>query len=269
MAKSGEMSFLEHLEALRWHLIRSFIAVLIITILAFILKDFLFDQVIFAPSDPDFWTNRTINSLAAHLNMPALKINETPIKLQNISMSGQFATHLWVAFLTGIIVAFPYMFWELWRFIKPALYENETRSSQGAIVVVSLLFVTGVLFGYYIIAPMSISFLVGYQVSAKVENIVALDSYISTVSSIVLSSGVLFELPVFIYFLAKVGLVSSQFLSKYRRHAIVVIVILAAIITPPDVVSQTMVCVPLLILYEASIVVAKRLERKRAQTSNI
>ncbi|MFT3740829.1 MAG: twin-arginine translocase subunit TatC [Breznakibacter sp.] len=263
MARNGEMSFLEHLEALRWHLIRSFVAVLVITILAFIFKDFLFDQVIFAPSSPDFWTNKAINQLATYLDMPALKINETPIKLQNISMSGQFSTHLWVAFLAGIIVAFPYVFWELWRFIRPALHENEARSSQGAILIVSLLFVLGVLFGYYVIAPMSISFLVGYQVSTKVENIVALDSYISTVSSIVLSSGVLFELPVFIYFLAKIGVVSSQFLKKYRRHAIVVIVILAAIITPPDVVSQTMVCLPLLILYEASIMVAKRLERKR------
>lgn len=263
MAKNGDMSFLEHLEALRWHLIRSALAVMVLTVAAFVFKDFLFDQVIFAPADPSFWTNRNMCLLADKLDIPALCINQTPLKLQNISMSGQFTIHMWVAFLTGVIVAFPYIFWEIWQFIKPALYEVETRKSRGAIVVVSLLFILGVLFGYYIIAPMSISFLVGYQVSARVENIVTLESYISTISGIVFSSGVLFELPIFILFLARVGLVTSSFLKKYRKHAIVLIFIIAAIITPPDVVSQIMVSLPLMLLYEASIVVAKRQERKQ------
>jgi sec-independent protein translocase protein TatC len=268
MGKNGEMSFIEHLEALRWHLIRSFVAVLGVTILAFVFKDILFDQIIFAPAQPDFWTNRTMCLLAERFNMPMLCINSTPIRIQNIQMSGQFTTHLWVAFLSGVIVAFPYVFWEIWRFIKPALYEKESRYSQGAIVVVSLLFGVGVLFGFYIIAPMSISFLTTYQVSASVENIVSLNSYISTVTSIVFSAGVLFELPIFIYFLAKIGIVSADFLKKYRRHAIVVVFILAAIITPPDVVSQIMVSLPLLVLYEISIVVARRIERKRALLNN-
>jgi sec-independent protein translocase protein TatC len=264
MSGKDNMSFLDHLEALRWHLIRSVLAVFAITILAFLFKEVLFDEIILAPAKPEFWTNKTMCALADHYHLPILCINQLPIKLQNIQMSGQFTTHLWVAFLTGIIVAFPYIFWEIWRFIKPALYEHETRHTRGAIAVVSLLFAVGVLFGYYIITPMSISFLTGYQVSSQVENIVSLGSYISTVSSIVLSAGVLFELPVFIFFLAKAGIVSGRFLEKYRRHAIVLVFLLAAIITPPDVISQILVGLPLLVLYEVSIVVAKRLDRKRS-----
>lgn len=257
------MSFLDHLEELRWHIIRSFASIIVFAVLAFVFKSFVFDVVILGPSRPDFFTNRFLCSLSATLNMPVLCINQVQLKFQNINMSGQFTMHIWIAFVAGAIVSFPYIFWEFWRFVKPALYENEVKHSRGAIFAASMLFSLGILFAYYLIAPLSVYFLGNYQVSESVENIINFGSYVSTISSIVLASGVMFELPVFIYFLSKVGLVTSSFLKKYRRHAIVVVLALAAIITPPDVISQIMVCLPLIVLYEAGIIIAKRVEKKK------
>ncbi|MCU4155123.1 twin-arginine translocase subunit TatC [Carboxylicivirga sp. A043] len=257
-----EMSFLEHLEVLRWHLVRAFASVLVFAIAAFIFKGFVFDTIILAPSSPGFFTNRMLCSLAGIMEMPLLCINQIPLSFQNINMSGQFTTHIWVSFVAGIVAAFPYIFWEFWRFVKPALYQNEINNSRGAIFFASTLFSIGILFAYYIICPLSVHFLGTYQVSDKVENIVNLGSYISTITSIVLAGGIIFELPIFIYFLAKVGLVTSGFLIKYRKHSIVVALLLAAVITPPDVISQLLVCFPLIILYESGIMIAKRLEKK-------
>ncbi len=265
--EKSEMSFLDHLEELRWHIIRSFAAIFVFAILAFVFKTFLFDIVILGPSRPDFFTNQMLCTISQNLNMPVLCINQTQLKLQNINMSGQFTMHIWIAFIAGLVVAFPYIFWEFWRFVKPALYQEEIRHSRGAIFFASILFSIGILFAYYIICPLSVHFLGNYQVSENVENIINLGSYISTVSSIVLASGVMFELPIFIYFLSKVGLVTSKFLKTYRRHAIVVSLALAAIITPPDVISQVMVCMPLIVLYEAGIIIAKRIEKKKLQRS--
>jgi len=262
MAKE-EMTFLEHLEELRWHIVRSFVSVLVVSIAAFLYKDFIFDVVIFGPSDPNFFSNAFLYDLAQKLDMPSLCINQEPIKFQNILMAGQFTTHLRVSFVAGLMVAFPYIFWEFWRFIKPALYHQEVKHSRGAIFFASILFSVGVLFSYYIICPLSVHFLATYHVSEKVENILNLGSYISTITSIVLAGGIVFELPILIYFLAKVGLVSSKTLKKYRRHAIVASLLLAAIITPPDVISQILVCVPLIFLYEGGIVIARNIERKR------
>jgi len=257
-----EMSFLDHLEILRWHLLRAFSSVFIVAILAFVFKEIVFDVIILAPSDPLFFTNRMLCELAQKINLPALCINQVPLSFQNINMSGQFTTHIWVSFVVGIVLSFPYIFWEFWRFVKPALYQNEISNSRGAIFFASSLFSIGILFAYYIICPLSVHFLGTYQVSHKVENIVNLGSYISTITSIVLAGGIIFELPIFIYFLAKVGLVTSGFLIKYRKHSIVVALLLAAIITPPDVISQLLVCFPLIILYESGIMIAKRLEKK-------
>lgn len=263
MDDKKEMSFLQHLEALRWHLIRGVAAIAILSIVAFLMKSFIFDVVIFAPTKPEFWTNAMLNQLSDYLNIPSLSINQQPVVIKNITMSGQFTMHLWVAFIAGVIIGFPYFFWEIWMFIQPALYDKEAKYSRGAIIVVSILFFVGVAFGYYIISPLSISFLTNYQVSADVANEVTITSYISTISSIVLSAGILFELPVFIFFLAKIGIVSASFLIKYRRHAIVVVVTLAAIITPPEVFSQLLITIPMLLLYEASIIIAKRLDAKK------
>lgn len=259
----SEMSFLDHLEELRWHIVRSFVSIFVFAILAFVFKAFLFDVVILGPSLPDFFTNRIFCQIAENMNMPDLCINQTPLRLQNINMSGQFTMHLWIAFVAGMLISFPYIFWEFWRFVKPALYQEEIRHSRGAIFFASTLFTIGILFAYYVICPFSVHFLGSYQVSQNVENIISIDSYISTISSIVLASGVMFELPIFIYFLSKVGLVTSKFLKTYRRHAIVVCLTVAAVITPPDVISQVMVCLPLIALYEVGIVIAKRIENKK------
>ncbi len=260
---TNEMSFLDHLEILRWHLVRAFASVFVFAILAFVFKGFVFDTIILAPSSPEFFTNAFLCSMAERLEMPLLCINQVTLSFQNINMSGQFTTHIWVSFVAGIVVAFPYIFWEFWRFIKPALYTKEVNHSRGAIFFASTLFTVGILFAYYIICPLSVHFLGTYQVSDKVENIVNLGSYISTITSIVLAGGIIFELPIFIYFLAKVGLVSSGFLQKYRKHSIVVALLMAAIITPPDIISQLLVCFPLIILYESGIIIAKRIEAKR------
>ncbi|WP_075590432.1 twin-arginine translocase subunit TatC [Labilibacter marinus] len=262
-SEKEEMTFLQHLEELRWHLVRAFVSVFIVAVLAFMYKEILFDVIIFGPSRPDFFTNIKLFELGQMINMPALGINQTKYDFQNILMAGQFTMHLKVSFIAGLVVAFPYIFWEFWRFIKPALYQQEVKHSRGAIFFASVLFSVGVLFAYYVICPLSVHFLANYKVSAIVENDLNLGSYISTITSIVLAGGVIFELPILIYFLAKVGLVTAVTLKKYRRHAIIVSLLLAAIITPPDIISQVLVCFPLIFLYEGGILIARNIERKK------
>lgn len=273
-----EMSFLDHLEVLRWHLMRSVLAVLVLAVAAFIYKDIIFDHIIFAPKDPDFLTNRLFCKAGGWLNIlleplgmaidPAmLCINQNQVELYNINLSGQFTTHVQISLLAGVIAAFPYVFYELWRFIRPALYDKEARHSRGAIFYTTGLFAMGVLFGYYLVMPLTVHFFTGYQISSQVANEINLSSYISSFSSVVFSSGVVFELPVLIYFFSKIGLVSSAFLKRYRKHAIIILLTVSAIITPPDVFSQILVGLPLWLLYEASITIAKRVERKKALES--
>ena len=263
---NSEMPFLDHLEELRWHIMRSFLAIVIIAILAFIFKTFLFDVIILGPSKPEFFTNRALCWIGEVLNKPAFCINKTPLNLQNINMAGQFSTTIMIAMITGLVVAFPYIFWEFWRFIRPALYPNEIKHSRGAIFFASSLFTVGILFAYYIICPLSIEFLANFKVSQSVDNIINLNSYISTIASVVLACGIMFELPMLIYFLSKVGIISSGFLKKYRRHAIVLSLSVSAIITPPDVLSMILVFLPILALYEAGIVIAKGIEKKNSKS---
>jgi sec-independent protein translocase protein TatC len=253
-----EMGFLDHLEVLRWHLIRAFLSIIVFGITAFVFRNFIFDQVILAPKSPTFFTNALMCRFSHYIDAPALCINSKPFQIINIKMAGQFSTHIMVSFVAGFIVAFPYIFWEIWRFIKPALYSNEKRHARGAVFFSSILFILGVLFGYYIIVPLSLDFLGSYNVSTQVLNQINLDSYISTFTSVVLASGVVFELPIVIYFLSKAGLITPKFLIQYRRHAIVLILIVAAIITPPDIFSQILVTLPLYLLFELGIVISKR-----------
>ena len=266
--KQGEMSFLEHLEELRWHIIRSVLAIMVMAILAFIYKDFIFNTIIFKPKTPDFWTNRMFSKFADFVGSEAIKINQSDLQLISIKMAGQFITHVWTAIVAGFIVASPIIFYEFWRFIKPALYENEKRHATGAVFFTSVLFSMGVLFGYYLIVPLSIHFLGSYSISGDVINQININSYISTVVSISLASGVVFLLPIFVYFLSKVGMLTPSFMKKYRRHAYVLMLLLAAIITPPDVFSQIMVAFPLVILYEVGIVISKRIEKRREKEMN-
>lgn len=250
---NSEMHFLDHLEALRWHLMRSAAAIVVFAIVAFLNPEILFDKVILAAKNPDFLTYRLMCKLSDLLSID-LCISEIPFTLINIDISGQFTTHIYTSFIAGFILAFPYFLWELWRFIKPALSSKERNYSRGVVFFSSILFLMGVLFGYYIISPLSINFLGSYQISQQVANQISLSSFISTVTMLTLSAGVVFELPVVIYFLSKIGLVTPQFLRNYRKHSMVVILIIAAIITPsPDVTSQILVAVPLFLLYEIGI----------------
>ena len=257
------MSFLDHLEELRWHLIRSTFAVLLAGIIAFIAKEFIFDVIIFGPKKADFPTYNGLCNLSKLLGLDeSLCFKELPFTVQSRKVAGQFSVHIWTSITAGFIIAFPYVLYEFWKFLAPALYDNERKYSKGFIIICSSLFFLGVLFGYYVIAPLSINFLGGYQVSAEVLNEFDIDSYIGILRASVISCGLIFELPVVMYFLAKVGLVTPEFLRKYRKYALVVVLILSAIITPPDIASQIIVAIPILILYEVSIVITKIVTKK-------
>ncbi|MHA7130371.1 twin-arginine translocase subunit TatC [Algoriphagus namhaensis] len=257
------MSFLDHLEALRWHLLRSVAAILIFTVIAFLSKSIVFGQVILGPSKIDFLTYRWLCDLGNYLNISALCIEELPFTIQSRQMTGQFSMHMTSSFVVGFIVAFPYVFWEVWRFISPGLYDQEKNAARGAVFFVSLLFFLGAGFGYYILSPLSINFLSNYQLDPSILNEFDITSYVTTLTMLVLASAIMFQLPVVVYFLAMSGLVTSGMLRAYRRHAIVVILVLAAVITPPDVISQILIAMPILVLYEAGIQIAVRLEKKR------
>lgn len=258
------MSFWEHIEALRWHLMRAVAAILVFGIAAFLNRHFVFDEVLLSPMRNDFITTQWLCQLADWVSMPVLCLDNSKLHVINITMSGQFMTHMYISFMTGLVLAFPYVIWEIWRFIKPALKPSEQRYSSAAVLVISFLFLTGILFSYFLIVPMTINFLGTYQVSESVENTVSLNSYISTVVSLSFSMGIVFELPVFVFFLAKVGIVSAELMKRYRKVMIVVIFVVAAIITPPDAFSQMMVAIPLLLLYEISIVVARKARKASA-----
>jgi len=260
----GEMSFLEHLEVMRWHLLRSIAAIVILALVAFVFKEIVFDKIILAPKEPPFPTNRWLCQLGEILGLERICINQNPFTLQTVKMAEQFSMHIIVSLVAGIVIAFPYIFWEFWRFIIPALYDKEKNTAQGAVFFTSLLFILGVLFGYYIISPLSVNFLGNYKVSESVISAPTLRSYVQTITSVVLAAGLVFQLPILVYFLSKVGLVTPDFLKKYRRHSLVLIVTLSAIITPPDVFSQVLVALPLMVLYEIGIAISKRIMRQQA-----
>ncbi len=256
------MTFLEHLEELRWHLMRAIAAVIIFAILAFVFHRIIFDEIIIAPKNPNFFTNRKLCELGQMVDVQKLCINTKPFQLINIKMAGQFTTHIIVSLFAGLLIAFPYVMFEFWRFVNPALYSNEKKHTKGAVFSTSSLFILGVLFGYYLIVPLSVHFLGSYYVSDQVSNQINLKSYISTVTSVCFASGIIFELPVLVFFLSKIGIITPEFLRKYRKHSIIVILALSAIITPPDIFSQVLVCFPLIILYEISIFISKRITAK-------
>lgn len=252
-----EMSFLDHVEILRWHLVRSTAAVIIFGFIAFLMKDFVFNTIIFAPKDPNFPTYRFFCAVSNFFGTDGLCIDELPFTFQSLAMAEQFSVHIWTSITAGFVVAFPYIVFEFWRFIGPGLYENERKGAKTFIIISSFLFFLGVLFGYYVVTPLSVNFLGNYSVSDIVERNIKLGSYIGLVRSSTLASGLIFELPIIMYFLSKMGLVTPEFLKKYRKHSLVIVLILAAIITPPDIISQIIVAIPILILYEASIIISR------------
>jgi sec-independent protein translocase protein TatC len=255
--EKGEMSFLQHLEVLRWHLVRSASAIVVCGLVAFFAKSFVFDTVLLGPMRSDFVTYRLLCEASQRFGLSDLLcIGKMNFILINTTMSGQFTTHMFVALISGLVLAFPYVIFEIWRFIKPGLYKTERKYANGMVFYTSVLFMMGVLFGYYVIAPMSVNFLGNYQVSELIVNQIDLNSYFTTLATLVLATGLVFEMPILIYFLTKIGLVTPEFMRTYRRHSIVVILIIAAVITPPDVASQILVSLPLLVLYEISIYVS-------------
>ena len=258
MKNPNEMSFLDHLEDLRWHLIRSCLSILTLASIAFLAKDLIFDTIIFGPKKIDFPTYRWFCTLSESFGQgDSFCITEMPFRIQSRTVAGQFSAHLWTSILAGFILAFPYIIFEFWKFVSPGLHDSERKNARGFISIASLLFFVGVFFGYYIVTPLSINFLGNYTVSSEVFNDFDLSSYIGLLRASVLASGLIFELPIIIYFLTKVGIVTPKFLSKNRKFALIIVLSLSAIITPPDIVSQIIVSIPLLILYEVSIFISR------------
>ena len=259
----AEMSFFDHIESLRWHVLRSLVAVLILTVVVFIKITFIYDNVIMAPTRHTFITYELFCKFGHLMGLgDKLCLDDVPITFQNMQLSGQFLQAMSSSFIFGLIIAAPYVLWEFWRFVKPALKENELRYTRGMVFWTSLLFFLGVAFGYYILTPYTVNFFAAYSISDSIQNIITIKSYLSTLRQIVLGTGILFELPILTYFLAETGVITASLLTTYRRHAILAIVVLAAIITPPDVASQIIVSIPLYALYEISIWIAKRVERR-------
>ncbi|MFD1064166.1 twin-arginine translocase subunit TatC [Winogradskyella litorisediminis] len=268
MAKKNvnEMSFLDHLEDLRWHLIRSTIAILIGGIAAFSAKTFVFGVLIDGPKNPNFITYRVLCKISKALGFDeSLCVDEMPFSVITTGMSDKFSVHIWTSITIGFIIAFPYVLYQLWKFISPGLHKNERRHSRGFIIISSLLFFLGVVFGYYVVAPLSVNFLGGYELlpTNDIQANPTINSYIALLRSVVLACGLIFELPIIIYFLTKVGLVTPEFLKKYRKHALVIVLIVSAIITPPDIASQVIVAVPVLILYQMSIFISRIVVRNQ------
>jgi sec-independent protein translocase protein TatC len=265
--EGAEMSFVDHLEVLRWHLVRSAIVLVIVGIGVFLYVDWIFDNIIFAPARKDFVTYTGLCNLSHKLHLgDALCMPPIDIELLGSTVSGPFMSAISISFMGAIIIAFPYLMWELWRFVKPALSEKEINYAKGSIGWVSLCFFSGAAFGYFLLAPFTFNFLANFQLGTMgvYKYLPTLDDYIDTLTSLILGCGIAFELPVLAYVLSKLGLITPQFLKTYRKYAYVVILIVSAIITPsPDWTSQTIVAVPLIILYEISIFISKRVDKQR------
>lgn len=254
-----EYSILDHLEELRWRLIRAVVIILILTVVAFIYMPYIFHTIILAHAYPDFWTYRMLCKIDSNLCVD--KLNFT---LLSREMSGQFSIHLKSSFIVGFILGFPFIVWEIWKYIKPALHKNEINVSFKVVSVVPFLFTIGILFGYFVLAPLSVNFLANYQIDATIQNQFDIASYVSTVTIMVLVCGLIFQLPVLVYFLAMAGILTPEFMRKYRRIAIILVFVIAGIITPsPDVLSQLIVAIPIYLLYEISIYTASSVSKKR------
>ena len=260
----NEMSFIGHLEELRWHVIRAAGSILVFAIIAFVYIKEIYRYVIIAPSKPDFWTYRMLCKLADKVGYDELCVKALNFKLQAIGMGDNFTMSMTSSVIAGLIFAFPYAFWEIWRFISPGLKPSERRSARGAVFYVTFLFFSGVLFGYYIVTPLAINFLANYTLDESIINQFSINSYISLVATLTLACGIAFQLPIVVFVLSKVGVLTPSFMREYRKHAMIVILILAAVITPsPDIYSQILVAIPLFVLFEVSILVSAKVEREK------
>lgn len=260
----GEMSFFDHLEVLRWHLIRSAVAIIVFAGLAFYFFDTIWNSIIMGPKHADFFTYRMMCKLGELMNSKDMCITEIPGKIINTEMAGQFTLQINSSLLIGILLGFPYLLFEIWKFVKPALLDKERKAASGFVFYASLLFFLGVLFGYYVVAPLSIHFLTNYQVSADIQNTFTIDSYLSSVATLTIVSGAVFQLPILVFILANIGILTPTFMREKRRYSIIIILIVAMLVTPtPDLLTMLVVSMPLFALYEVSIVVAGRVEKNK------
>jgi sec-independent protein translocase protein TatC len=260
-----EMSFWEHLEELRWHLLRAAIVLVLLAIGAFLMRHFIFDVILLSPKDPDFISYKALCAIGKWLKTDALCIGTEPLEVINIQMSGQFMVHIYISLMAALVVALPYLLWEIWSFVRPALLPKEKKYSKGIVLYSTILFVLGMLFSYFLIVPLTVNFFATYKVSEAVSNTITLNSYINTVVSLTLSTGLVFELPIIVFFLTKVGILTPSFMKKNRKYVLVILLVVAAVITPPDVFSQIMVTIPLLLLYELSIFVSARVLKNKKE----
>lgn len=261
----AEMSFFDHLDVLRGHLIRASIAIVIFTVLAFTFYDFIFDKIIMGPGRVDFWTYRMMCAATEKFNLGAeFCVQKLNYNIINTEMGGQFTLQINSSLMFGVILGVPYLLYEIWRFVKPALHENERKSATGFVFWASFLFIIGLLFGYFIICPLSINFLSNYEVSSAINNQITIASYFSIVATLAVGAGITFELPIIIFILSKLGIMTPQFMRSSRRYATVLILIIAAVVTPtPDLLTMLTVSFPLFLLYEASIYVSAIVERRK------
>lgn len=263
---ADEMTFWEHLDDLRSTLIWSVVTIAVCGTVAFIFKEILFDQILLAPKEKSFITYRLLCRLADLVSMPSLCIDPSSFQIININLAGQFMSHMTISLVAGLIVAMPFVVWQFWRFIKPGLTPLEVKYTRGGVLIISLLFLTGVLFSYFIVVPLMVNFLGGYQVSEMVTNQIALSSYTGSVTTMTLLMGLLFELPVIVIFLTKAGIVTPTYLKKYRKHTLIAILIIAGVITPsPDIFSQLIVSIPLYLLFEFSVAISCRIYARKQQ----
>ena len=259
-----EMSFLDHLESLRWHLLRAFASIFVFAIIAFVYIHEIFDTIILAPSRPDFWAYRQLCRLADLTHYADLCVKKLDFQLQALGMSDNFTMGITISFVIGLAFAFPYAFWEIWRFIKPGLKMTEKKAARGAVFYVSMLFLMGLLFGYYVASPLAINFLANWQLSPQIKNQYDITSYIGILATLSLGCALMFQMPMIAFVLSKVGVLTPAFMRTFRKHAWIVILVIAGIITPsPDIYSQLLVAFPLVILYEVSILVSRSIERAR------
>ncbi len=266
-SEKAEMSFIDHLEELRWHVIRSVIAVLVGAVVIFIYSDFVVNDILFAPTRSDFISARWLCRFGHSIGIgDTLCFQQVDAKFLETTMTGQFIASFTLAFMGGFIIAFPYIFWEFWKFVKPALSDKELKKTRGVIFWVSLLFFTGVAFGYFILTPFMVNFYFNYKLSPQIQIMPSFSDYLENLIYTTVGIGVLFQMPLLVAVLARIGIVTGRFLRKYRRHAFVVILIAAAIITPStDPFSLTIVTIPLYLLFEASIIIASRINRSQEQ----
>ena len=262
--EKAEMSFIDHLEVLRGHLFRSALAIAAGAIVFAVYNKFFVQKVLMGPTHADFPTYKYLCKLGHAIGLgDQMCMKDIGLKMQSTSVSGQFSMFFTIIFIGGIVVAFPYVFWEFWRFVKPALSKKELQKTRGVIFWVSFLFFLGVLFGYFVIAPYTVNFFANFQLDENIENRWTITSYIDTLVPLILGTGLAFQLPLAMFFLAKVGLMSPDFLRRYRKYAIVIILIVAGVITPPDVISQIICTIPLMILYEISIWLTAKVKKEK------